>query len=281
VSHVSFAQSTSQPESDPALLGVQLYSVRDDIGPGQLSGTLRRLAGLGFTHVEPYRILDDTGGLAAALRETGLSAVAAHANVVAAGQGDRDGYIAAARQLGLSTLIVPWAEPSRLADRDGINALADAINSAARRGADEGIAIGYHNHDFEFRQRVSGTAAYEILADALDDGVVLELDTHWASVGGADVFELIPRLGSRIGFLHVTNEPPDDDDPPVLGVDITGRMDEVVAAGQKAGAMTVLEVVVHDGDVFPALERNAAYFLELVRQAPQPHQVPQVPQVQQ
>jgi sugar phosphate isomerase/epimerase len=266
VNHASSAQSASQPDSDLAALGVQLYSVRDDIGPGQLSGTLHRLAGLGFTHVEPYRILDDTGGLAAALREAGLSAVAAHANVVAAEKGDRDAYFAAARQLGLSTLIVPWAEPGRLAERDGIDALADAINSAARRAADEGIAIGYHNHDFEFRQRVSGTAAYEILADSLDEGVVLELDTHWASVGGADVFELIPRLGSRIGFLHVTNEPPDDDDPPVLGVDITGRMDEVVAAGRRAGAMTVLEVVVHDGDVFPALERNAAYFLSQVQQ---------------
>jgi sugar phosphate isomerase/epimerase len=215
--------------------------------------------------VEPYRILEDTDGLAAALHETGLAAVAAHANVVAAKMDDREAYFAAARQLGLNTLIIPWAEPERLADRDGINALADAINKAARRAADQDIAIGYHNHDFEFRQQVGGTAAYEILADSLHDRVILELDTHWASIGGADVFELIPRLGSRIGFLHVTNEPPDDDDPPALGVDLTGRMNEVVAAGRTVGAMTVLEVVVHDGDVFPALERNAAYFLRQVR----------------
>jgi len=94
---------------------------------------------------------------------------------------------------------------------------------------------------------------------------VLELDTHWASVGGADVFELLPRLGTRVGYVHVTNEPPDEDDPPVLGVDITGRMDEVIAAGQKNGAMPVLEVVVHDTDVFPVLERNAEFFGALVR----------------
>jgi sugar phosphate isomerase/epimerase len=216
--------------------------------------------------VEPFRILEDIDGLAAALRETGLVAVAAHANVIAA---DSDAYFEAARRLGLRTLIVPWVEPERLADRDGIKALADAINEALRRGADQDIAIGYHNHDFEFSQRVSGTAAYDILADSLDDRVVLELDTHWASVGGADVFELIPRLGSRIGFLHVTNEPPDDDDPPVLGIDVTGRMDEVVVAGREVDAMTVLEVVVHDGDVFPALERNAEYFLRQVRKVPQ------------
>jgi hypothetical protein len=50
-----------------------------------------------------------------------------------------------------------------------------------------------------------------------------------------------------------------------MGVDITGRMDEVVAAGRAIGAMAVLEVVVHEGDIFPVLERNAAYFGKLVR----------------
>jgi sugar phosphate isomerase/epimerase len=259
VSHAASDQ-TCPPSTPP--LGVQLYSVRDDIGPRDLGGTLGRLAAMGFTHVEPYRILDDTGGLAAALDQAGLTATAAHANVVTA---DRDAYLAAAKRLGLSTLIVPWADPDGLRDRDGVRELAVAVNDAARRAADQGISVGYHNHDFEFRQHLDGVPVYEILVDALDPGVVLELDTHWASVGGGDVFELIPRLASRIDFLHVTNEPPDDDDPPVLGVDITGRMDEVVAAGRAAGAMTVLEVVVHEGDIFPVLERNAAYFLARVR----------------
>ena len=258
MSHASSDQSCPQPAS----LGVQLYSVRDDIGPGELGRTLRRLAGMGFTHVEPYRILDDTDGLAAALDKTGLRATAAHANVVT---GERDAYLAAANRLGLDTLIVPWADPGGLRDRDGVTALARAVNTATRHAADRGISVGYHNHDFEFRQRIDGKPVYEILVDELDDSVLLELDTHWASAGGADVFELLPRLASRIRFLHVTNEPPDDDDPPVLGVDLTGRMDEVIAAGRAAGAMPVLEIVVHQEDVFPVLERNAAYFLEQVR----------------
>jgi sugar phosphate isomerase/epimerase len=269
VSHAASDQTCPQSPlpvppnpAQPAPLSVQLYSVRDDIGPGDLGKTLGRLAAIGFTHVEPYRILDDTDGLAAALGQAGLLATAAHANVVT---GERDAYLAAANRLGLRTLIVPWAEPDGLRDRDGVTELARAVNDAAHRAADLGISIGYHNHDFEFRQHVDGTPVYEMLVDQLDPGVLLELDTHWASVGGADVFELIPRLASRIGFLHVTNEPPDDDDPPVLGVDITGRMDEVVAAGRAAGAMTVLEIVVHEGDVFPVLERNAAYFLAQVR----------------
>ena len=262
MSTVASHATQADPRTGTAPLGVQLYSVRDNIEPGELTETLGRLAAMGFTHVEPYRILENADGFTAALRETGMKATAAHANIVT---DERDSYIAAARRLGLQPLIVPWTDPAGLGDRDSITAFAGAVNDAARRAADQGIAVGYHNHDFEFSQRADGVPAYEILVDALDESIVLEVDTHWASVGGADVFELLPRLGDRVRFLHVTNEPPDDDDPPVTGVDITGRMDEVVAAGRELGAMTVLEVVVHEGDIFPVLERNAAYFGKLVR----------------
>ena len=246
----------------PAPLGVQLFSVRNDIGPADLAGTLHRLAEMGFTHVEPYRILESAGLLADAMAAAGLRATAAHANVITE---DRDALLAAAQQLGLSDLIVPWADPAGLSDRTGVAALAAAVNETARRAADAGLRVGYHNHDFEFSQQLDGVPAYEVLVDELDDDVLLELDTHWASVGGADVFELLPRLGDRVRYLHVTNEPPDDDDPPTLGVDLTGRMGEVLAAGRAMGAMPVVEVVVHEGDVFPVLERNAAFFLSQVR----------------
>lgn len=249
--------------SHPSPLGIQLYSVRDDIGPADLGTTLKRLAGMGFTHAEPYRILDRTEQLGEALAAAGLRATAAHANVTGANVtgADRDAYFDAAERLGLDTLIVPWTEPDVLSSRDGVAAAAAAINDAARRAADRGLRVGYHNHDFEFSQHVDGRPAYEILADALDGSVVLEVDTFWASMGGADVFELIPRLGSRVRFLHVTNEPPDDDDPPPLGPAITGRMAEVARLGTPFVHMPVVEVVIHSGDVFPVLERNAAFFL--------------------
>jgi sugar phosphate isomerase/epimerase len=242
----------------PSPLGIQLYSVRDDIGAADLETTLKRLAGMGFTHAEPYRILDRTEQLGEAMAAAGLRATAAHANVTTA---DRDAYFDAAARLGLDTLIVPWTEPDILRDRDGVAATAAAINDAARRAADRGLRVGYHNHDFEFSQHVEGTPAYEILVDSLDGEVVLEVDTFWASMGGADVFELVPRLGSRVRFLHVTNEPPDDDDPPPLGPALTGRMAEVGRLGTPFVEMPVVEVVVHSGDVFPVLERNAAFFL--------------------
>jgi sugar phosphate isomerase/epimerase len=242
-------------------LGIQLYSVRDDIGPAQLDDTFARLVALGFTHVEPYDILSHTDVLAAALHRSGLLATTAHANIVAL---DETAVLNTAARLGVETVIVPWVEPESIADRAGVEKLAAAINGCAERAAGRGIRIGYHNHDFEFAQRIDGAPAYELLVELLDPAVVLELDVYWAGVGGADVFELLPRLGDRVRYLHVVHDREPGNDRPVLGVDATGRMDEVLALAAGTVQMPVIEVVAHHSDVFPLVERNAAYFLELV-----------------
>ena len=38
--------------------------------------------------------------------------------------------------------------------------------------------------------------ALEVLAGSLDAGVLLEVDTYWAAVGGQDVPALLGRLGT-------------------------------------------------------------------------------------
>jgi sugar phosphate isomerase/epimerase len=231
-------------------LGIQLYSVRDDIGPDALPGTLARLAALGFTHAEPYDILSDTEGLNAALDAAGLQADTAHSKIT---ELDRDRVLDAAERLGIGTVIVPFVPPASIADRDGVLALADAINAVVPVAADRGIRIGYHNHDFEFAQKIGGRTAYDLLVDALDPAVVLEVDTYWAAFGGEDVVALLTGLGDRVRFLHVKE-------------DGTNPFDVAEVVGL-AGSLElpVVEVVVHEGDVFPLIERNAAFFSGLVR----------------
>lgn len=238
-------------------LGVQLYSVRDSIGPDDLAATLRRLADLGFTHVEPYDILSDTDALADAISAAGLRATTAHAKIT---ELPVDRVLDAAERLGLSTVIIPMVPKETMADRAGITALADAINAVVPRAAARGIRLGYHNHDFEFSQRVDGRAAWELLVDLLHPSVVLELDTYWASVGGADVFELLPRHADRVRYLHVRNQPEQDALRPILGVPVTGRQGEILRLARGFLEMPVVEVVVHEGDVFPLLAQNASFF---------------------
>ncbi len=65
------------------------------------------------------------------------------------------------------------------------------------------MRVGYHNHWWEVERDFDGRHGLEVLADHLAPEVVLEVDTYWATVGGADVPALLGRLGDRVVALHI------------------------------------------------------------------------------
>jgi sugar phosphate isomerase/epimerase len=209
---------------------VQLYTVRDLLAADR-KGVLARIASLGYGAAEPFNVLNDPAGLRADLDAAGLVTCSVHATP----SGDQAGAVlSAARTLGAGTVIIPHMPPARFADRASVQALASELNEIAARTADEGLRLGYHNHEFELASIVDGQPALEVLADGLDDGVLLEVDTYWAAVGGQDVPALLGRLGDRVRYLHVKDGPVTRDDPmTAVG---SGRMPvpEILAAASSA-----------------------------------------------
>ncbi|MFF5967912.1 sugar phosphate isomerase/epimerase family protein [Streptomyces collinus] len=211
----------------PAL---QLYTLRDQLA-GDRPGVLGRVAALGYGAVEVFDVLSDTRGLRDDLARAGLTVCSVHATLSA---DQLPEVVEAARTLGTDTVIVPYVPPERFSDADGIGELARELNEAARRLAGDGMRLGYHNHAFELSTIVGGRPALEVLADGLDDDVLLEVDTYWAAVGGQDVPALLGRLGERVRYLHVKDGPLTEGEPNVaVG---TGRMPvaEIVAASPSA-----------------------------------------------
>jgi sugar phosphate isomerase/epimerase len=197
------------PDSRPHPPALQLYTVREQLAADR-PGTLAQVASYGYGAVEPFGILDDPAGLAADLAAAGLGVCSVHATPA----GDQAAaVIEAARILGADTVIVPWQPPERFADAASVQALAAELNRQAARLAGAGLRLGYHNHDFELASQVGGRPALEVLAGALDDAVLLEVDTYWAAVGGQDVPALLRRLGERVRYLHVKDGPVTRDDP--------------------------------------------------------------------
>ena len=211
----------------PAL---QLYTVREQLEADRKS-VLARVASLGYGAVEPFNVLNDPAGLRADLDAAGLLTCSVHATP----SGEQAAAVLrAARTLGAGTVIVPHMPPARFSDRGTVRALASELNEIAARTADQGLRLGYHNHDFELASIVDGRPALEVLADALDDTVLLEVDTYWAAVGGQDVPALLGRLGDRVRYLHVKDGPVTRDDPmTAVGA---GRMPvtEILAASPSA-----------------------------------------------
>lgn len=237
---------------------LQLYTLRTAMGE-DLPGTIKRVADLGYTAVEPYNFVATAEQLAEALSSNGLSAPSGHAPLLRA---DQDEIFEAARTLGIGTVIDPHVERSHWTTEEDIRATAEALNAAAKKGAEYGIRVGYHNHEFELEERIDGTSALEVLTRYLDPEVVLEVDTYWAAVGGEDPAELLRRLGDRVRFVHIKDGP------------LTRNNKEQVAVGH--GSMRVWDVldavpgleaaVVElddfDGDVFTAVADSLTYLNE-------------------
>jgi sugar phosphate isomerase/epimerase len=190
----------------PAL---QLYTVREQLATDRRT-VLRCIADFGYGAVEPYDVRTDPDQLRADLDEAGLAACAVHAKVLG---DDADALLRGTRTVGADTVIVPWMEPAIFADAGEVAKLARDLNEAAVRAAGHGLRLGYHNHDFELSFRIGGRPALEVLADALDPAIILEVDTYWAAVGGQDVPALLGRLGDRVRYLHVKDGPVTKDDP--------------------------------------------------------------------
>lgn len=234
---------------------LQLYTVRKAL-EDDLAGTIAKVAAIGYTNVEPYNFVATADELATALKANQLSAPSGHAPLL---RSDQDEIFKAAQQLGIETVIDPHVDSTKWNTEEDIKATASALNAAAAKGAEYGIRVGYHNHEFELESRIDGRSALEVLADHLSPEVVLEVDTYWSVVGGEDPAELLKRLGDRVRFIHIKDGPLTKVDADQVAVG-TGKMPiwEVI------GAATSLEVGVVElddftGDIFDAITDSFNY----------------------
>jgi len=254
------AERRDPGSDDPvAHLAVQLYAVRRFLAE-DVDATLGRLAALGFREVEAFDLLSFRDGLREGLPRHGLSAPAAHVGLL--GSADLDDILGAAVELGIGTLIQPWTEPTRWDSAAGVRQLSTDLNAVAARAAGRGVRVGYHNHHFELASMLGGRHALEVFADQVSPDIVLEVDTYWAFAGGADVPDLLRRLGDRVAALHIKDG--DGSLDPMRQVAVgSGSLPirDIVAAAP--GALRVIELDDTAGDMWEAVRASRAFLLGL------------------
>nr|WP_256127888.1 TIM barrel protein [Arthrobacter sp. SDTb3-6] len=234
---------------------MQLYTVRKPLEE-DLPGTIARVAELGFTKVEPYNFVATADALAAAFAENGITAPSGHAPLL---KDDQDGIFRAARTLGITTVIDPFIPAEQWQNAEDIQKTAAALNAAAKKGAEYGIRVGYHNHSWELESRINGTTALEYLETLLDPEVVLEVDTYWVSVGGANAVDVLARLGDRVKFIHIKDGPLTMDTKAQLpaGQGEVPVWDVIDAA--KSLEVGVVEFDDYAGDIFDGIAQSLAF----------------------
>ena len=238
-------------------LSVQLYTVREALAD-DLDGSLARLAALGFENVEPFAFTDFPG-LGASLARHGLAAPTTHAGVLAAD--DLSALFGAAAELGVQTVIDPFVPPERWQSADAVAATADALAAASEVAAEFGLRLGYHNHAHELQNSIEGVSALEYFAERLAPGIVLEVDTYWAAVGGVDPVGLLNRLGDRVVAIHVKDGPgtAETKDQVAVGSGSLPIRDIIDAAPD---ALRVIELDDSRGDRFQAVADSIRFLTE-------------------
>ena len=117
---------------------LQLYSLRNAMQE-DLPGTIKKVAEIGYTQVEPCNFVATAEELGAALKDNGLTAPSGLAPLLSQ---DQDEIFAAAKELGISTVIDPYVPAEHRQSAEDIQASAAKLNAAAKKGAEYGIRVG-------------------------------------------------------------------------------------------------------------------------------------------
>jgi sugar phosphate isomerase/epimerase len=240
------------------LLSVQLYTVREAMAE-DMTGTLARIAAIGFDQVEPYGF-PNAEGLGEALAAAGLSAPTGHAHFLGEDENELGRVFASAQSLGIGLAIDPHAEASHWQTESDVREVAAQLNAASAIAATYGVTVGYHNHAHELESHIDGHTAFEFFADLLDPAVRLEVDTYWAAVGGADPVELLGRLGSRVAALHVKDGPATTETKDQVAVG-SGSLPIREIIGAAPEALRVIELDDSRADRFDAVADSFAWLV--------------------
>ena len=245
--------------TNPIPIALQLYSLREAAAL-DFRSVLERVARAGFVGVEYANLLGhDPRTVRGWTQDVGLVGVSAHRPLPI---GDAMNEILdEMSELGIDTLVVPWAPPERFADLASIRGLGDDLLLAQQNAAARGIAVGYHNHEFELARVIDGRTGLEHLFDLVGASVFAEVDVYWARVGGIDPAELITRMGPLVRLLHIKDGPADVKTSPHVAVG-SGTIDfHAIAAASSHVAWDIVELDACATDMFEAVEASQRWLV--------------------
>lgn len=202
------------------VLGIQLYSVRDDMKKDP-SGTLKQIAAMGYKNVEHAgyskrkfygysakefkKLLDDLG----LLMPSGHTVMGKqHWDAAKNDFTDEWKYtVEDAAIVGQHYVISPWLDESLRKNYDDFKAYMDVFNKSGALCKKSGMKFGYHNHDFEFSQQLNGKKIFDLILQNTDPSLVAQqLDIGNMYHAGGIALDIIKQYPGRFELMHVKDE---------------------------------------------------------------------------
>jgi sugar phosphate isomerase/epimerase len=239
----------------PIPVGLELYSVRDELKQ-DLTGTVRAVAKLGYQDVEfyaPYFRWKDAEAkdVRKLLDDLGIRCLSTHNDSQAFTAENLPRAIELNHIIG--SQIIVMAHPGKVTGVDGYKTVADRLNQAAEKLKPQGLRVGYHNHEPEFKP-VDGRRPIEVLAANTIKDVVLQLDVGTCLAAGADPVAWIDRNPGRIRSMHCKDWSPD----PAKGYKVlfgegVAPWKKIFDAAEKTGGLEYY-LIEQEGSAYPPME---------------------------
>ncbi|MCM3439733.1 sugar phosphate isomerase/epimerase family protein [Metabacillus halosaccharovorans] len=189
------------------LIAVQLFTLRDECEQ-DFYGTLEKVAALGFNGVE---LAGYYGKEAVELKQTldnlGLVAVSSHVSLERMEQ-HLENEIAYLKTLNCKNIVCPYLVEDR---RNEYDQLAQTLNKVGERCSEEGIALSYHNHDFELEKREGRSHLERLFDETNPEYVKAELDVYWLTLAGEDPVDWMKKYTGRMPLIHLKDMTTDSD----------------------------------------------------------------------
>ncbi len=202
------------------LIGVQLYSVREDMSKKPLE-TLTALSKMGFEFVEHANYVNrkfygwEAPEFKKVLDGLGLKMPSGH-TVMGTKHWDNtkkdftDAWkrtVEDAAIMGQEYVISPSMDDKLRSTYDGLMLQLDVFNKSGELCKASGMKFGYHNHDFEFKEKLNGTLMYDLILQHTDPNLVVhQLDFGNMYGSGGRAAEWVSKYPGRFQSLHVKDE---------------------------------------------------------------------------
>jgi len=210
---------SNAPNTDE-ILSIQLYSIREAMLKDPL-GSLKQIAQIGYKYVEHAnyinrkfygysaqefkKVLDDLG-----LKMPSGHTVMGKAHWDEAKKDFSDSWkytVEDAALLGQKFVISPSMDESMRKSLDDFKRLMTIFNKSGELCKKSGMKFGYHNHDFEFSEKLNDQKLFDLILQNTDPNLVAQqLDIGNMYHAGGRALEILKQYPNRFELLHVKDE---------------------------------------------------------------------------
>lgn len=187
-------------------LSIQIFSLRK---LGDLDRQLDVVASAGFGHVELINAyLEDPVTTRAKLDARGLKASSSHVSIAALRE-KLDDVATACEVIGFNELFVPSVpKDERGNDSPYWEAIGHELAGFAQRLSERGIALGYHNHNWDVQPKRDGRTPLELVFGPPGSLLRWQVDVAWLIRGGVNPIEWMQRYAGRVTSAHAKDMAP-------------------------------------------------------------------------